>query len=383
MVEKRILDFTKLNECLDKLETVHEEKPLGKTSFGYPIRYFTYGTGEHHVIITAGTHAVELISNHYVIHFMEFIDKSGLIDKEKYTLHFIPILNPEGTIVVTSAIRSKLKSTWTYEEEQDFCKDWYTRCKYDDENVGEVNKKHELFRGIGVDCIDDRHKDLKENISDILKAFNDGSIIQWSANGNGVNLNDNSPFNEYIKMKENGIPRYLRGIPDGLNMSIPNPLGTIYSGESFTYEKENECLLELYNRIGTDAKLIGSLIFHSCGGLVRYLKGIEGKHNPWKGNIPNQEIQYNEAVATAYAEKTGYRLIETKAYNTISSMLESIYPGTLLIELGQIRGNPLGQFINDNGIFDKMITTNDEAICHSIEVMYEEYQKMKKNTIGM
>jgi len=27
VVEKRILDFTKLNECLDKLETVHEEKP--------------------------------------------------------------------------------------------------------------------------------------------------------------------------------------------------------------------------------------------------------------------------------------------------------------------------------------------------------------------
>ena len=230
------------------------------------------------------------------------------------------------------------------------------------------------------------YEELKSSVAKILKSFHDGSIIQWTANGNGVNLNDNSPANEYIELKKRGIPRYLNGAPDGLDMSVPNPLGTIYSKDEFSYEKENESLLELYKKINTDARLIGSIIFHSCGGLVRYLKGVEGKNHPWKSDISPQEIRYNENVAKAYAKHTGYRLLETKAYNTISSMLESIYPGTLLIELGQIRGNPFGQFINDNGLYDKMLSTNDAAIGDVIKTMCEEYialydetKKMKRN----
>ncbi len=373
MVTNRILDYKQLNECLDRLKNVHEETPIGTTQFGFPIRHFTYGRGENHVIITAGTHATELISNHYVIHLMERLDRQDLIDKDKYTLHFIPILNPEGTIVVTSAIRAKLKSDCPYEEEQNFCKEWYKSCKYDDENPSELKKKHEIFRGVGTDCLGDSYEELKSSVAKILKSFHDGSIIQWTANGNGVNLNDNSPANEYIELKKRGIPRYLNGAPDGLDMSVPNPLGTIYSKDEFSYEKENESLLELYKKINTDARLIGSIIFHSCGGLVRYLKGVEGKNHPWKSDISPQEIRYNENVAKAYAKHTGYRLLETKAYNTISSMLESIYPGTLLIELGQIRGNPFGQFINDNGLYDKMLSTNDAAIGDVIKTMCEEY----------
>lgn len=378
MVKNRILDFEELNDCLDKLKLIRENAPIGMTHFGYPIRHFTYGSGENHVIISGGTHATELISNHYVIHLMELLEKdTSLIDKEKYTIHFIPILNPEGTIVLTSAIRAKLKKDFTYEEEQAFCKKWYLCCKFDDETGNRLKRKYKLFRDVDATCIDEKHTELRKVVSDIMSSFPDGSIIQWAANGRGVNLNDNSPANEYIKLKENGVPRYMNGQNEGLNLSMPNPLGTIYRDERFTYEKENESLLEFYRQISSTGNLIGSIIYHSCGGLVRYLKGVPELKNPWRNELSEEEIQYNENVAATYTKSTGYRMLETKAYNTISSKLESTYPGTILVELGQIRGNPFGQFINDNGLFDKILSTNDLAIRECIEVMYREYHALQ------
>lgn len=76
MIKNRILDFEQLNECLDNFTIIKEEVPLGNTQFGYPIRHFSFGSGENHVIITAGTHSTELITNQYVIHFMEQLEKN-------------------------------------------------------------------------------------------------------------------------------------------------------------------------------------------------------------------------------------------------------------------------------------------------------------------
>ena len=59
----RILDYEQMNEHLDRLQRFTEQAPIGYTTFHYPIRHFTYGTGENHVILTAGTHSVELITN--------------------------------------------------------------------------------------------------------------------------------------------------------------------------------------------------------------------------------------------------------------------------------------------------------------------------------
>ena len=103
----KILDYDEMNDLLGKLKNIKKEKPIGYTYFGLPIDHYVYGKGRYHVIITGGTHSAELISNVFVIRFMEKIDKKEIfIDEDLYTIHFIPILNPEGTIIVTSAIRS-------------------------------------------------------------------------------------------------------------------------------------------------------------------------------------------------------------------------------------------------------------------------------------
>ena len=73
----KILDYDEMNDILDSLNknVIKKEKPIGYTYFGYPINHYVYGHGQYHVIITGGTHSAELISNVFVIRFMEKLSK--------------------------------------------------------------------------------------------------------------------------------------------------------------------------------------------------------------------------------------------------------------------------------------------------------------------
>lgn len=369
---KKIYDYEELNYRLNNLNHIHEEEILGKTQFGLPIRLFTFGNGKNHVIITAGTHSQELITVHFVIEFMEFLDQNpDFIDANKFTLHFIPILNPEGNLIITSAIRSKLKRNVNELDEQTFCKDWYKRCKNDDENKEIVSQKFALFEDVDENCIDAKYMKIRNNVKKIIELSNSskGSIISWNSNGNGVNLNDNSPKNKFIKDSNNNKFK---------NMLTPNPFGAIFAGSTFSYELENEYLLKFYNYISTNYNLVGSIIYHSCGGLIRYLEKLEDLENPWNNNIEEKIYQYHLKVAESYSKFSNYTLVKTLAFNTISSQLESKYPGTILVELGKIRGNPLGQFINDNNLYDNLMNDNKLSLRECINEMAMEYDKYKK-----
>ena len=73
----KILDYDEMNDILDSLDSnfIKKEKSIGYTYFGYPINHYVYGHGKYHVIITGGTHSAELISNVFVIRFMEKLSK--------------------------------------------------------------------------------------------------------------------------------------------------------------------------------------------------------------------------------------------------------------------------------------------------------------------
>ena len=109
---KKILDFEEMQELLDSFDKdiIVKHEPIGFSNFGMPIDHYSYGHGDYHLIITGGTHASELITNIFVIRFMEKLSNKEInIDPDIYTLDFIPFVNPEGTVVVTSAIRSLIK----------------------------------------------------------------------------------------------------------------------------------------------------------------------------------------------------------------------------------------------------------------------------------
>ena len=388
----KILDYDEMNDILDGLDSkiIKKKKPIGYTYFGYPIDHFVYGHGKYHVIITGGTHSSELISNVFVIRFMEKLcNKEINIDKNLYTIHFIPIVNPEGTIIVTSAIRSLIPRNISDEEEQTYCLAYY-RNSYIEGNY--VNKygdrdyklQQMMFRHATPDILDDRHKVLKDYLNKLFKE-NDlpiGCMINWSSNGRGVDLNSNIENSSLISRVENGEEIYASLHLNNIRRDKLGPLGCPYFSKKGEIEKENEALLNFYSKIKTEYNLIGSFIYHSCGDIVYYL-GEAKKKNPWV-NLTKEDKEKNYKVAKVYANKTGYKLDGLEIYTTMDSKLKSLFPVTLLIELGGVRATPLSQFMDLDlegssdefkMVYSKIINDNILAIIDTLPVMLDLYNK--------
>lgn len=388
----KILDYDEMNDILDGLDSkiIKKKKPIGYTYFGYPIDHFVYGHGKYHVIITGGTHSSELISNVFVIKFMEKLcNKEIDIDENLYTIHFIPIVNPEGTIIETSAIRSLIPRNISDEEEQTYCLAYY-RNSYIEGNY--VNKygdrdyklQQMMFRHATPDILDDRHKVLKDYLDKLFKE-NDlpiGCMINWSSNGRGVDLNSNIENSSLISRVENGEEIYASLHLNNIRRDKLGPLGCPYFSKKGEIEKENEALLNFYSKIKTEYNLIGSFIYHSCGDIVYYL-GEAKKKNPWV-NLTKEDKEKNYKVAKVYADKTGYKLDGLEIYTTMDSKLKSLFPVTLLIELGGVRATPLSQFMDLDlegssdefkRVYSKIINDNILAIIDTLPVMLDLYNK--------
>ena len=387
----KILDYDEMNEILDGLDSnvIKKEKPIGYTYFGYPIDHFVYGHGKYHVIITGGTHSSELISNVFVIRFMEKLcNKEINIDDNLYTIHFIPIVNPEGTIIVTSAIRSLIPRSISDEEEQTYCLTYYRNSYIEGEYANKYGDRdcklqQMMFRYATPNILDDRHKLLKDYLNKLFKENNlpIGCMINWSSNGRGVDLNSNIESSSFIDRVSNGEKIYANLHLNNIRRDKLGPLGCPYfkKGE---IEKENESLLNFYNEIKNKYDYIGSFIYHSCGNIVYYLGGAKEK-NPWV-YLTKEDEDDNYKVAKAYADKAGYKLDGLEIYTTMDSKLKSLFPVTLLIELGSVRATPLSQFMDldlDGSfssfkrVYSNIIEENTLAILNALPVMLDSYNK--------
>lgn len=380
---KRILDYEQMNDLLSSLDNVKKEKPIGYTNFGYPIDHYSFGHGKYNVIITGGTHGAELISNIFVIRFMEKLSKREIVvDENLYTLHFIPFVNPEGTVIVTSTIRTLIPRDMNEEEAQTICLTYYRNChiagdyalKYGDKS----NLQFAMFKYATPDILD--NEGLKNSLKKMFKENNlpNGCMINWSSNGRGVDLNSNIECGKFVDRVSGGEKIYGKLHLSSIRRDKLGPVGCPYLNKG-EIEKENIALLNFYNSL---PNLIGSFIYHSCGNIVYYLGGANEK-NPWV-NLINEDKNYE--VAKVYGEVTGYKLDGLEIYTTMDSKLKSLFPVTLLIELGGVRAVPLSQFMDFNlegsneefkYVYTKIIKDNIEAVIKTLPKMLEVYCKIK------
>jgi hypothetical protein len=387
-MQKKILDYEEMIDILNNMvgENIKEEEPIGKTTFGYDIKHYTYGVGEYHVILTAGTHSVELITNCFILKLMEYLNTNpSVIDKNKYTIHFLPIVNPEGTIIVTSAIRTLIPRNIDPFDEQMVCLQYYMNAKLEDKYATEysdenIKLQHWMFRYADVNCIDDKHAELKHSIENIIKESELplGILASWGSNGNGIDLNSNVDTGKYFNEVFNDIPNYSELRMNTINKSRRGPIGCPTGKDGFKYENENISLIKFYDDLIKNNKVIGSLIYHSCGGLVGYLD-MEEMRNPWNDKYDKQKFVYNKNVAVKYAELSGYELFKNGGYTTMDAKLKSMLPGTLLIELAHIRANPLSQFLDlKNNIYTDTINKNIDILKPVLEEMENQYNLYNK-----
>lgn len=381
---KKVLDYEEMNEILSSLDKNIIEKcePIGYTNFGYPIDHYKYGHGDNHVIITAGTHGAELISNVFVIRFMEKLSKKEVtIDSNIYTIHFIPFVNPEGTKIVTTAIRSLIPKDVSEDQEQTYLLTYYRNCHiertYSKKYGGKDTKLQQwMFRYADSSLIEG---DLGRSVSELINKYNlpKGVMINWSSNGRGVDLNSNIELGSFVDRVFSGEKIYASGYLSNLRRDLPGPIGRPFYEKKGDIEPENKALFDFYNNINNKYNLIGSFIYHSCGNIVYYLSGAEGK-NPWKEDFGDKDIKNNLYIASKYAEVSKYKLDDTEPYTTMDTKLKTLFPVTILVELGGVSGNPLSQFmdIDLSGssedfryVYSKIIKNNTEAIIKTIPFM--------------
>lgn len=401
---KKILDYEEMLDLLDSLnpDIIKKEGAIGKSEFGEDILSYSYGHGDNHVILTAGTHSSELIGNIFLLRFMKRLSDREIEVDKKFTLHFIPIVNPDGTIINTSAIRTVIPRDVSEIEEQMSCLQFYLNSVMDDNNALKGNKEnkiiHKMFQYATPLCISDKYYKLRDNVERIIKENNlpRECLINWTSNGHGVDLNSNIESGVFFEKFLRGEEEYAHLRFNQIDRLKLGPMGCPSREKKFIEESENTAVLKYYKTLKEKYDVVGSIIYHSCGGLVCYLDEME-EENFWDKNYGLKEIEYNRKVGEAYVNVSGYKIKLPKTYTTFCAKLRTLLPGTLVVELGTLRSTPLSQFINIkiddleglenvrtelksfNRQFDKTCEINEKAIIKSIEVMASEYSKYVKN----
>lgn len=338
-----ILDYETCQKIMDSYKgIITEREPIGWTANEkLPIRHFTLGSGPKQVVVTGGQHANEIITVTFVLNLMSYLVKNNIVF-EDLTIHFIPILNPEGYVVISSAIKEKLGKNATDNEITKFCFDYYKAYREDTRNKESSIKQHQkLFEDINEKSIKE-YSILKDSVGEILIPHPKGSIIDWASNGSGIDLNSNTKENIKEPKTYNKSLAY-----NNLRVDIPSPIGHPGNNQSknFTQEVEVISLQQLLDKLKNSCTMF--LNYHSVGGLIYQRPENDDKFI----------TSYNYILSKFYQENTiknasKYDIVKGQSGRAISvnDQLRQKYPGNILVELSPMGGNPIGPFGDPNNI---------------------------------
>lgn len=346
-----ILDYNEVNKILDSFNNtiVKENEPLNYTENAkLPIRYFTLGNGNKHIVVTAAWHSNEIITTSFVIELMQYLVNNNY-QFNNLKIHFIPILNPEGYLINTSAIKRKLPS----KNITKYCYEYYKNFKYDALNPNNKIKLHQLmFEDIDYTCIDNEYLILRDKVQEILSNHPKGSIIDWSSNGNGIDLNSNT-INKIVSQNEyNKQATY-----NNIRLDIPSPIGYPGNNKDNNFAQEIEILSLTTLLESLKDSIYGYFNYHSIGGII---------YNRPESN-DNFITLYNYLLSKYYQTYTNYKIIRNKS-NIITSVNDTLrikYLGNLLIELSPMMGNPIGVYGDINN-YNNTINSNIKSFIYTL-----------------
>lgn len=346
-----ILDYNEVNKILDSFNNtiVKENEPLNYTENAkLPIRYFTLGNGNKHIVVTAAWHSNEIITTSFVIELMQYLVNNNY-QFNNLKIHFIPILNPEGYLINTSAIKRKLPS----KNITKYCYEYYKNFKYDALNPNNKIKLHQLmFEDIDYTCIDNEYFILRDKVQEILSNHPKGSIIDWSSNGNGIDLNSNT-INKLVSQNEyNKQATY-----NNIRLDIPSPIGYPGNNKDNNFAQEIEILSLTTLLESLKDSIYGYFNYHSIGGII---------YNRPESN-DNFITLYNYLLSKYYQTYTNYKVIRNKS-NIITSVNDTLrikYLGNLLIELSPMMGNPIGVYGDINN-YNNTINFNIKSFIYTL-----------------
>lgn len=375
-------DVLKKIEEIASLGVIKREEPIGITEHGLLIEYLTVGEGDKDIVITGATHGSEIITTDFVLRLMEFIDKDDAIWKKilkEFKIHFIPMLNPEGYLISTSAVRKIIPKDMPSEEAEKICKEYFRLYREDAVNPKEEKRYQKMFENVDYTAIDDKYKAVKESVKSIIEKYPDlpkGCIQIWSANGNGIDIQSNNINNPKIEKIQNGETLYMAASRyNNINISHPGPINCPFDKEKgFKVEKETEVISNLLETLNKEDRLFMYLNYHSAGGVI--YQRLANK--PIDVKVDEEELKLREKMnyimAKAYSSKTlknngNYDIMKGKENATSSNDIFRIkYPNDLLIELSPMGGNPIAPYGDIDGNYRNVISSNIEATKHTLYI---------------
>lgn len=371
-----IYDYEECQKIFDILDNdfIKEIEPLGYTELEkLPIRCFKLGNGKNNIVVSASQHANEIISTTFVIYLMKYLCDNHIVFDD-LSIYFIPILNPEGYIVNTSAIRSKIARDENTDSIIKYCCEYFHNYQFDLINSNMVKKHQQMFEDVNELSINPKFSVLKDSVGDILASHPKGSIIDWASNGRGIDLNSNSVNKKVIENELNRGRAY-----SNFRIDIPSPIGYPGLTDSSSFEQENEILAlkKMFENLNVDGRLIGFLNYHSAGGVI-----YQRPEN--NDNLFN--IVYNYLLSKYYQEYTirkdkPYAIIEKYSGKVVSvnDTFRVTYPGNLLIELSSFLGNPIGVFHESENL-KNTIERNIKSFIYTMENITKIFSVSKNLT---
>lgn len=367
---KYILSYEDLVNKFDELcrnypKLIVKNKPIGYTTFGFPINYYTLGNGNKDVILIAATHGCELVTVTFLLDFIYKILYENIDYKNytsEYTFHIIPVLNPEGYIISSSQVIYNIKDIDTISFEK-YCGKYLKLYDQDDLNASKGLKIKKLYKTLMKTSTELIYPlTLRDSVNKILEECKlDSSVLPiWSSNGMGIDINANS-IHEFENMKifkdksKFGKLRY-----NDIPVNRPSPHA--YSGEEPFDRRcpENLALYNFVNTIYNKGSLKLFISYHSTGAEIY---GYPDKRLTTKNqfNIISNGIDYYRVLTnyTPVNEKKKYGVMDyyrIKLENTV----------TLTIELSRLSGNPIGPFSNLKNL-DKEFLDNMNSIFYTLD----------------
>ncbi len=377
------LDYENVQKRLESLVKapsgkipVIKEKPLGFTDYLLPIEHYTMGFGKKHIIVCGSYHGAEIITTIFIIHLMEALALNGGFNPEEYTIHFIPIINPEGYLITTSMQNLYLAQGKTAKEKillarkywqiykQDALNNHKAKIEGDIKTLRSPKDYQTLYEQVSEKEFLKNYLKLKEQVLKLIKENNLplGVCAAWSSNGQGIDLSQNVPFNHKIEEYKKE-PQYGNTVYTNIRSDIPGPINCPARDlNNFTFEKENLHLLNFLLELEAKEEIVAFFNYHSVMGKM-YQRPVQDLGMISLYNIDwETKIIENYISARLFKEKNGYDIIEEKSpYNYINEYIRLRFGINIQIELSKMSANPIGPLGDPNSFWEETIKSNIEG----------------------
>ena len=178
-MKNSILDYEQVNQILDnfsKDKKFIELSDLGNTEKDLPIRHFKVGNGKSDIVITGATHGSEIITTDFILKLMSDIknnEKEWNNVLKEFTIHLIPMLNPEGYLISSCAVRKLIPRDMEQEEAELLKQVQQIRFKRGKEKLKLISNGENILISF------EEWRALKEPILAKAKNNNIGGLISW------------------------------------------------------------------------------------------------------------------------------------------------------------------------------------------------------------